>query len=120
MSDIEFPYSRSRITGDLYYQPTIPPGAVWAARGRRNSYENPHRVRRPCKACDGAVHATFTEALAEYDAYLAENPLIVARALSEPPGTSFACWCKPHDRCHVDILLAHMARAMESPADQRR
>ena len=42
--------------------------------------------------------------VSKYRAYLRRNPELM-KALPELRGKNLACWCKPGDPCHADILL---------------
>jgi hypothetical protein len=88
---------RVRITGDLYHQ-RVPEGAVKVTRPGR--WGNPHPIGKPCKHCgDGTVHDRM-EAIARYrDEVDAE---LVRRELR---GRDLACWCRPEEPCHADVLL---------------
>jgi len=87
----------------------MPPGAVVVTRPTR--WGNPHRAskpggkRYPCPLCNGAIH-TQHEAVLLYRVYLDEHPDLVARARRELAGWDLACWCRPHEPCHADILLS--------------
>jgi Domain of unknown function (DUF4326) len=70
-----------------------PPGAVVVARPSR--WGNPYRVADHGRA----------EAVARYRRYLADHPELAEAARRELAGKDLACWCKPGDLCHADVLL---------------
>jgi len=45
------------------------------------------------------------EVLKKYREYLAATPSLVEDAKKELRGKNLACWCKPSEDCHADILL---------------
>lgn len=72
-----------------------PPGAVSVVRGTR--WGNPYRV---------GVHAVDNaEAVALFQAYLAEHPELVDAARRELRGKTLMCWCGPEVPCHADAWL---------------
>lgn len=76
----------------------MPPNTVNVARPSR--WGNPHRVGW-CPRC-GAEH-TLDEAIAEFRAEVEDcTPFIALEALR---GKNLACWCRPGDPCHADVLL---------------
>jgi hypothetical protein len=104
---------RTRPEGDLFHR-RLPDGAIYA--GRPGRYGNPHSVNKPCTqpACGGAVH-DLSEALRLYEQHLDTHPEVARQAVGEPPGTLFACWCKPDAPCHVDLLLTRADQIAEQP-----
>jgi len=78
-----------------------PPGAVLVTRPH-SKFASPYRVGH--EARDAA------EAVAMFRLYLLARPDLVAAARAELCGKTLACWCKPDDRCHADVLL-EMANA---------
>ncbi|TMR90514.1 DUF4326 domain-containing protein [Nonomuraea basaltis] len=93
---------RVKVTGDLYHG-RVPEGAVYIGRAapglRRSPFANPFPV---------AAHG-LENALRMYRRYLAEHPDLVERAVTEIGDADVACWCKPAERCHGDLLLAAIA-----------
>ncbi len=59
-------------------------------------YRNPYRI-----GADG----NRDQVLKKYREYLAANPSLVEDAKKELRGKNLACWCKPSEDCHADILL---------------
>lgn len=41
----------------------------------------------------------------KYKSYLADNPMLINEAKNKLKGKNLACFCKPGDPCHADILL---------------
>lgn len=70
-----------------------PPGAVVVSRPTR--WGNPYSV---------ADHGR-DQAVGLYRQHLADHPELAAAARRELAGRDLACWCKPGDLCHADVLL---------------
>jgi len=70
-----------------------PPGAVVVARPSK--WGNPYLVD---------VHGR-AEAVRLYREHLAAHPELAAAARAELAERDLACWCKPGDLCHADVLL---------------
>ena len=70
-----------------------PAGAVVVSRPSR--WGNPYLV---------AEHGR-SQAVALYRQHLAEHPELVDAARRELAGRDLACWCKPGELCHADVLL---------------
>jgi len=89
-----------------------PPAVLKVDRTTR--WGNPHRVGEPCPApaCGGVVHdqAGAVEAYRQHEV----NRLPV----HELTGRVLACWCRPDQPCHADVLL-ELANAGEAPASVR-
>jgi hypothetical protein len=88
---------RVRITGDLYHQ-QVPDGAVKVTRPGR--WGNPHPIGKPCRRCGGGTVHDRLEAIALYRDEV--DPQVVRRELR---GRDLACWCRPDEPCHADVLL---------------
>jgi len=71
-----------------------PPGAVVVARPTR--WGNPFPVAEHGRA----------EAVRLYREWLAAQPELIAAAQRELLGRDLACWCRPDEECHADVLLA--------------
>ena len=83
----------------------LAPDAVIVARGKAGEpWGNPHPVSDPCPECDGRRH-TRDEAIALYREHLLAHPDLVDRIKRELAGRDLACWCKPDEACHADLLL---------------
>jgi hypothetical protein len=110
-SDITTPARprRVRVVGDLFHG-RVPTGAVYVGRpapGLRGSrYANPHKAG-DCRAC-GERHDP-AGAVAAYARHLERHPDLVATARVELAGRDLACWCRPGQPCHVDVLAARLA-----------
>ncbi len=106
---------RLRVEGDLYH-PRVPPGAVYVGRAApglpASPFANPHRVGKPCRvaSCGGAVHGR-EEAIESFRRDLRDDPDLVERARREVVGRDVACWCRPDEQCHGDVVLAVAAGA---------
>lgn len=87
---------RLRITGDLYHQ-RVPEGAVKVTRPGR--WGNPHPIGKPCKFCGGAVHDRL-ESIARF-----RQEVDAEAVRRELKGKDLACWCRPDEPCHADVLL---------------
>lgn len=64
--------------------------------GRPTMFGNPYPANRS---------RSHSEAVACYRSHLRNNPDIVELAQKKLRGKNLACWCKPSDACHADILL---------------
>jgi hypothetical protein len=71
-----------------------PEGAVNVTRPH-SKWANPYRTPE---------HGTPAEVVAMYRAYLLHTPALMTR-LDELRGKDLACWCKPGEPCHADVLL---------------
>lgn len=81
----------------------MPEGAVYVGRGTK--WGNPFRV--------GADFPTFAkqkivaqDAVELYVSHLyVRRPDLIKAAKTELRGKDLACWCKPGEPCHADVLL---------------
>jgi uncharacterized protein DUF4326 len=64
--------------------------------GRPTKWGNPYRI---------GVDGNREQVLQKYREYLMANPGIFEDARNELRGKNLACWCKPGEDCHADILL---------------
>lgn len=94
---------RVKIAGDLYH-PRIPDGAVYVVR-RRSRFGNPHRVGA-CSVCRTSHTAAEAVALFAADLHAGRLRFTVEDVRTHLAGRDLACWCKPTDPCHADVLLA--------------
>jgi hypothetical protein len=79
------------------------------ATRRRASHSRPHsKFANPYRVGHEAQDAA--EAVSMYRLYLMARPDLVAAARAELRGRTLACWCRPGDPCHADVLL-EMANA---------
>jgi Domain of unknown function (DUF4326) len=92
------PPRRVQVEGDLFHG-RVPDGAVYVGRQapglKRSRFANPFAIKGRDRA----------EALRLYREHLATHPELAAAARSELAGRDVACWCKPSDPCHADVLL---------------
>ena len=97
----------------------MPPNTISVARPHR--WGNPHHIGL-CPVC--GVEHTRSEAVAELRAEFDENPMLRAQACTQLGGKNLACWCKPGDECHADVLLdianAHALAEERSDDSQQR
>lgn len=75
--------------------------------GRPSKWGNPFAVKAGTLAAFRV--ATVDEALARYEAWLRDQPALMA-SLVELRGKTLGCWCKP-GLCHGDVL----ARLADAP-----
>lgn len=80
----------------------MPPNTVYV--GRPSKWGNPYRVGQPDPMLAGNV-MTASDALRMYEWYLEANPVLQAEAIMLLHGKDLACWCKPGEPCHADVLL---------------
>jgi Domain of unknown function (DUF4326) len=92
---------RVKVDGD-WFHPRVPEGAIYVGREmpylRRSPYANPYSVKEHGR--EGALRL-FRE-------YLDQHPDLVDRARAELTGRALACWCKPGEACHVDVLIEYI------------
>lgn len=96
----------------------LPTGAVSVARPHR--YGNPFIIGTP----DNGGNITREMAVAEFRKALVEGRLqfSVKEIQSELRGRDLACWCKPDESCHADVLidLANRApRSVDTPKEPK-
>jgi hypothetical protein len=102
--------SRGKVAGRPFHW-VIPDGAVYVGRQNfglgRSPFANPHVMGKRCPGCSPryVVHGTRAEVLALYRRHLEHNPELIERARQELVGKDLACFCKPEDPCHGDVLL---------------
>ena len=63
---------------------------------RPSKWGNPYRI---------GVDGNRDQVLKKYREYSAATPSLVEDAKKELRGKNLACWCKPSEDCHADILL---------------
>jgi Domain of unknown function (DUF4326) len=56
------------------------------------------------------------DVIAAYSAWILEQPGLMVRMPGELAGRDLACWCKPADPCHADLLLA-LANGWDMPPE---
>jgi hypothetical protein len=86
--------TRVRLGGDLFH-PQVPPGAVNVTRQGGRRWSNPYPVKAYGRA----------NAIRLYREHLAAHPELVEAARRELAGKDLACWCRPGQACHADLLL---------------
>lgn len=122
---------RVKVTGGMY-RGKVPPGAVYVGRAmpglKQSPFANPWCVRQAVHSLDGTfdgwvvshhrnrgltvgpVMATKAEAVAfaveAFRTRVAVSADLRQRAVAELAGKDLACWCKPGEPCHADVLLA--------------
>ena len=72
----------------------LPSGAIYV--GRPTKWGNPFRP---------GARLTRETMVAKYRSYLMKRADLMA-PLPELRGASLACWCRPDQLCHADVLLA--------------
>lgn len=78
----------------------MPPNTISVARPHR--WGNPHCIGL-CPVC--GVEHTRAEAVAELRAEFNDNQMLHAQARAQLGGKNLACFCKPGEECHADVLL---------------
>jgi hypothetical protein len=69
--------------------------------GRPSKWGNPFKIGK---------HGTREEVVAKYETWL-QNKLAEDYAfLSELKGHDIACWCKPEELCHADIIMKYVEK----------
>lgn len=75
----------------------IPPGTVKVDRSTR--WGNPFRIGEPQLRGDKRLVMDASEAVSRYRALGPPDGIEVLR------GRNLACWCRPGEPCHGDVLL---------------
>ncbi|PZG14331.1 DUF4326 domain-containing protein [Nonomuraea aridisoli] len=99
---------RVRVEGDRYHG-HVPEGAVYVGRAapglKASPYNSPHAVGgKGCRVC-GRIHERH-EVMELYREHLRDHPELVEQARRELAGKDLACWCRPDQECHADVLLS--------------
>ena len=77
----------------------LPSGAICVSRPSKDNlgpWGNPFTVEQFGRARAVALHR----------AWLLAQPELVAKVRAELRGRDLACWCRPGEPCHADVLLA--------------
>jgi hypothetical protein len=74
-------------------QKPLPPGTICVTRPGR--WGNPFRVEVAGRQL----------AVDMYRNYVLGDPILLAAIRSELRGRDLACWCRPGEPCHADVLL---------------
>jgi len=97
---------RRRVKGE----PGMPVGAVYVGRGSK--WGNPFVIGEwvpegdPVECQHRATRQDVVDSFEDACAGLIiGGPLFTAEELAELRGRDLACWCKPRDPCHADVLL---------------
>jgi hypothetical protein len=89
---------RVKVEGDLYHG-RVPAGAVYVGRAapglHASPFANPFSVKQHGRE----------EAIRLYRERLLSDPELLDRARRDLAGKDLACWCRPDDLCHADVLL---------------
>lgn len=89
---------RVKVEGDLYHG-RVPAGAVYVGRAapglRASPFANPFSVKKYGRE----------EAIRLYRDRLLSDPDLLGAARRELAGKDLACWCRPADHCHADVLI---------------
>jgi glutaminase len=92
------PPRRVQITGD-WFHPRVPDGAVYVGRSapylKQSRYRNLFTVKEFGRE----------DAVRLYREYLLTTPGLLDAARAQLAGRDLACWCKPDEPCHADVLL---------------
>ena len=100
--------NRIRVPGAFRYR-DLPAEVTYVGRAvlgyPAGPYANPHHVGKPCAHCGPGVTHDQAEAVAEYRQHLRDRPELVAAIRAQLAGSDLACWCKPDQECHGDVLL---------------
>lgn len=95
---------RVRLQGDLFH-PIVPEGAVDVTRRGilKGLYGNPYTVKKYGRE----------EALRLYEerfhVFGSSEHFLLWQNIDILKGKDLACWCKPDEKCHADILLTWVA-----------
>lgn len=98
--------NRIRVPGAFKYH-LLPPEVTYVGRAvwgyPRSIFANPHGTTN-CKRCGG--DHTNAEAVELFRYHLAGDPELVAAIRAQLAGRTLACWCRPDEECHAEVLLA--------------
>ena len=84
----------------------LPPNTVVVARPSK--WGNPFQIADVIDAYDGNKRAAANDVKQAYHRWLrefSEGRTIAESAKTELRGKNLACWCKPGEPCHADVLL---------------
>ncbi len=106
---------RVKVEGDLFHG-RVPEGAVYVGRAapglKASEYANPYRIgHRTTDPATGyeTIPLNRSDVVALYAALLVARertaPQWVAELRAALQGWNLACWCKPAEPCHADVLL---------------
>jgi hypothetical protein len=87
---------------------TLPPNTVKVDRSGKwgNPFiVNPHVKAGSKSGCEYICVPTVEDAVATFEEMMQQHPGLLADAKRELVGKNLACWCKPSDPCHADVLL---------------
>lgn len=101
---------RVRVAGDLFHG-RVPEGAIYVGRAApglaASPYANPHRIG-DCSRC-GVTHDR-AGSIEAFRRDFERDPGMRAAARRDLAGHDLACWCRPPEPCHVDVLLRVVTR----------
>lgn len=81
----------------------MPPNTVKV--DRTTKWGNPFVPGKSSAYSGGRPVQDVRHAFVLYRAVAPENAALVAAAQAELRGKNLACWCKPDESCHADVLL---------------
>lgn len=121
---------RVKVTGGMY-RGKVPTGAVYVGRAhpglKQSPFANPWCIKPPghvgnqgnvtwavthhrdlSRVVTGLAdrQAALDTAVRLFREHLDSRPDLVERARVDLAGKDLACWCKPNETCHADVLLA--------------
>ena len=82
----------------------MPPNTVRVDRATR--FGNPFRVTDERSPAEAVMAFRLWLTVPGCDAGMADRKAEVLRALPELSDKNLACWCKPKEPCHADVLLS--------------
>ena len=88
--------SPERLQRSRQHKMVSPNGLPIVYVGRPTKWGNPYHI---------GVDGNRDQVLKKYREYLETSPGLVNEAKIELRGKNLACWCKPTEDCHADILL---------------
>lgn len=93
----------------------MPPNTVKV--DRKTKWGNPWRVGEPhCPNAAEAVRMFRSRFIGEYARPMPPESHLgwIAANIEQLRGKNLACWCKPHQPCHADVLLELANREQQS------
>ncbi|MGZ3610602.1 MAG: DUF4326 domain-containing protein [Ktedonobacteraceae bacterium] len=88
--------SPQRLQRSRQYKMVSPNGLPIVYVGRPTKWGNAYYI---------GVDGNWDQVLKKYRGYLEASSGLVNEAKKELRGKNLACWCKPTEDCHADILL---------------
>lgn len=93
-----------------------PQGAIVVSRPSK--WGNPYRVRSYTPWPNQTYIATAETAVELFKRHVLSDPEFLASVELELRGHDLACWCRPTEPCHADVLLDLANRTSDSESKE--